>query len=147
VESTEHALRDCSWARKAWFLSPLGVRFLDVENGSMAQRMESLILNAPSDVVDLAAYVAYGIWMSRNSLCFEQNVISLEDMLNRATKSLHDYKLFNLTLATSTGNNAGQVTNWVPPINGNHKLNVDVASPMDNLLGIGAVVRDQHGMV
>ncbi|XP_057444748.1 uncharacterized protein LOC130736993 [Lotus japonicus] len=147
-ETLDHLLRDCPWAKQAWFSSIMGIVWEDNPVGSFVNWFLELIETTPREVVEGVCAVAYAIWRARNRLCFDNKDSVVTDVALFAIQELHEYKCKQQQLGGHAQASASPPSSriWCPPPSGYYKLNVDAAGA-DNDWGLAAVIRDDRGMV
>lgn len=93
AESIEHALRDCPWVRRVWFLSPLGFSWPSNEDQTFQAWCHTILLSAPKEVGEILATFCYYIWKARNALCFEGKSSAEFEVVHQALEALNSYQI------------------------------------------------------
>lgn len=70
-ENVDHAFRDCILASQIWCVSSLGFRFESQNSRSVMEWLESVLLEAPSQIKEMVASILYSIWWARNVKVYE----------------------------------------------------------------------------
>jgi ribonuclease HI len=146
-EDLDHVFKRCNWAKKVWFQSPLGVRLVDSPL-SFISWLDHVISHSTLEVISYVLSLCYGIWFARNKSCFDGKQISAEDIVCKAWNVVDDYNLMlNTHVTYDYLEPSNSPISWNPPPPHCYKVNVDAAGPINNMWGIGVVVRDSDGNV
>lgn len=76
AESIIHALLSCTTAATIWFISLLGLRCVDVVNGTFLDWVDSLAKVLDLDLLSTVGMIAWGIWSQRNDTIHGKKVFS-----------------------------------------------------------------------
>lgn len=110
--------------------------------------LENTIMIAPSEAVEMVISLTYGIWVTKNKKCYENNDIPLQHTIKKALSAVADYKSSLRQDINNGFNNVQRITlRWTPPPTGWYKMNIDAAGPMDGCWGAGTIIRDSNGKV
>jgi len=84
-EDLDHIFMNCWYAKHAWLLSPLRIRFERIPM-SFIDRLENTVSKAPSppDVIVYVLSLCYGLWYARNKVCFEGRNIEEVNIIRKA---------------------------------------------------------------
>ncbi|KAF7824555.1 reverse transcriptase [Senna tora] len=153
LESTEHCLIECPFAKAVWFGSRFHWNFCNVNINSVRQWIEDIlndILKVSRDSErDIAEffYLLWFIWKTRNERVFEGLVGGPMDVIVKANSAVMDF--FEAVKEEElVHSQVFQGARWVTPPHGVVKLNVDAAFDEKNLRGAAAIiVRDDAGIL
>ncbi|XP_048489794.1 uncharacterized protein LOC125491744 [Beta vulgaris subsp. vulgaris] len=94
------------------------------------------------------AFLAWCIWGERNNLVFNQKTTPHKILMDRAERIAKDYGMYSdniyprhLAAAVASPHQ------WMAPLCGSFKLNVDASLMVDGWVGLGVVARDSNGDV
>ncbi|XP_057770772.1 uncharacterized protein LOC130990568 [Salvia miltiorrhiza] len=88
VETLEHALRDCSWARFLWEVSPLCLTHFDGDElWDIPSWFEKIQRIPQKEHHSTFANIAWVIWFARNMLTFQEREFSHVDCLLMAQRA------------------------------------------------------------
>ncbi|KAL2933510.1 hypothetical protein RDABS01_016629 [Bienertia sinuspersici] len=90
--------------------------------------------------------LTWGIWLRRNAWLFERKKPSIENTILKAMSWVGEYEKAN-EATTKLQQIEISSTKWLAPSQGVYKINSDMALLGNNLMGLGAVVRDWVGDV
>ncbi|KAF7828452.1 reverse transcriptase [Senna tora] len=153
LESTEHCLIECPFAKAVWFGSRFHWNFCNVNINSVRQWIEDIlndILKVSRDSErDIAEffYLLWFIWKTRNERVFEGLVGGHMDVIVKANSAVMDF--FEAVKEEELVHfQVFQGARWVTPPHGVVKLNVDAAFDEKNLRGAAAIiVRDDASIL
>jgi hypothetical protein len=132
---------ECEWTKAVWFMSPLGVNFnrSDKHHISFINWLEQNVKQQDNYTLQMVFAKCYQIWTLRNKRWFDGITLPKVRTVNK--KAMDSIFLLNRNLAPISLSRSA--VRWVPPISGHYKLNIDVASPMeDGNWVLAAIVRD-----
>lgn len=77
----DHVFQECIWASQIWFSSPLGFRFASQKLMFVVEWVQTILLEAPSQVKEMVALILYNIWWAKNVKVHEFNHILVSHSL------------------------------------------------------------------
>jgi hypothetical protein len=144
-EDLDHILMNCWYAKQAWPLSPLEIRFEGIPMSFM-DWLENTISKAHSNVIVYILSLCYGLWYACNKICFEGGNIEAVNIVRKAWNIIEDYKEFmNAHVDVEPTISISSPSTWTLPPTSSFKLNIDASGPVDNTWGVGAIVQDSEG--
>lgn len=165
METITHTFMTCPNILRTWFGSSLTIKFPDQPNPNFVNWLFDFILHEDEQIIIQTAAIIYSIWFSRNLSIFENKTLPEEDIILRAEHSIQEYKAATKTdpgqadsmtrssNASTTHNNStactthNNSTKWRRPETGFVKANGDANLKYAGSWGIGAIIRDEEGLV
>lgn len=119
IESIDHVFRDCIWVTHIWLLSPLDLRFENLCDRSFVSCLNSFIMQALEETVELCVSILYGIWWAWNKRCLEDIQNPVPITIDKACSTILEYKRNSLAnpIHRATNKNHLQKSWKVPPEN------------------------------
>ncbi|XP_043724203.1 uncharacterized protein LOC122671166 [Telopea speciosissima] len=153
LETPDHILLNCVFARAVWFASRLSFSppHVDPQIHKAIQGWSSLISKDKiigRETFGLAAHICWSLWKARNDALLGGKQLSRIDVSKQAEFEFEEF----LSISKSSSNPPHARSDpsfkhpWKPPASHGLKLNVD-ASITDNKGGLGYVLRDSSGQV
>ncbi|XP_043697234.1 uncharacterized protein LOC122648024 [Telopea speciosissima] len=158
MESCNHILLDCPFARATWFGSDL--TFIVPSNAP--PRPENLLQawdrfgfpskKSSAEVLSLFSFVCWSLWLARNELIFNHKELSPVEVFSKAQQAFNGFMDIENGKVLNTGQAFGYVETsptpkWKSPSAGTLKLNCDAALPRDSIMGgVGFIIRNHLGI-
>ncbi|XP_057775116.1 uncharacterized protein LOC130994098 [Salvia miltiorrhiza] len=140
-ESMEHALRDCSWVRVLWAVSPIRIQPLGPEEVCSIPAWFEKIRSLPyREVHGLFASLAWATWFTRNMLLFQQKEFSHIECLTFANRALWQNP------SSTQIQNQGATRRFCCG-DEEIKINSDTAIKVGMKIGIGSVLTNREGTI
>ncbi|KAJ1423993.1 Ribonuclease H-like superfamily [Sesbania bispinosa] len=146
-ETTLHLFRDCAWTVNVWSQSPLGIQPLSYNANSAGEWINEILNNASEEHTSIFFALCYEIWHARNKKIFEHHEANIQTMILRAMKANLSTDRSAILNDSRHPISAPHVVKWYPPPNDFFKINVDVAHAVDDMWGIGVIIRNSSGEV
>ncbi|CAD5323156.1 unnamed protein product [Arabidopsis thaliana] len=155
VESVNHLLFTCSFARLVWAISPIPAPPGGEWTNFIYQNMYSLLISNQlypylGGISKVAPWLLWRLWKSRNDLIFKGKEVHAQEVVKRAIEDMEEWsmrqeKLSKPPPAPISGNRRAK---WSPPHSSWVKCNVDGAWSKESLrCGIGWILRDHENQV
>lgn len=136
-ETLEHAFLLCDWTRPVWFASQLQISIDRNRITTLQQWLEgwfNQLQNRP-DFKDYGIMVLsctlWGIWKSRNSVCFEGKEVDPKTTIFQINLLLKDCELYinevSGVIEERVVNSSRVGKYWRPPVSGGLKINCDAS--------------------
>ncbi|KAL8487493.1 hypothetical protein ACS0TY_023974 [Phlomoides rotata] len=119
VETIEHALRDCEWAREFWATSSLNLNIRDISlaDTSIGEWLTEVCHSYSSDEQCSFISLMWSIWFARNKLYFEEVTLEMGFIQVMAANLTSDYRKAAAIAISETGIPiAVDSLNWFPPL-------------------------------
>ncbi|XP_057760300.1 uncharacterized protein LOC130980657 [Arachis stenosperma] len=148
-ETDSHLFRDCTWARRFWFISPFTLRTETATNTSLQQWVQSMLNLFGDESGGLFLCCLHAIWLDRNKIIFDKKHSRPEALLEKAHQAYTEATKADLhvPLLQRTHPESQSANNWRAPEQGRYKVNVNAAIINDRRGGVGVVIRDWEGVV
>lgn len=149
IEHLVHIFFDCTFAASCW--QYVGVAYHMQEVECVSDCLIHKISNDPSEEVEVAAKVLWGIWFFGNRKVWENKVVNNVVAMDWSSKSISDWHMAKRTkcqnqLMDAAWTVARATHKWKPPREGCMKLNVDAAIKLDaQSFSVGLILRDNLG--
>ncbi|XP_043714620.1 uncharacterized protein LOC122662977 [Telopea speciosissima] len=142
VESIEHILLHCSFAKAVWFGCPLLIRIPSDYNCSLSSWIEEWINLKDMDSKDqkqansLCNFIAWTLWLARNDGALGSCRLSLEEVHSASKKTSSQSGVAPVPLMEL----------WKLPSHPFFKLNCDASkNPKSEKQGMGVIIRNYEG--
>ncbi|KAF7140294.1 hypothetical protein RHSIM_Rhsim06G0103400 [Rhododendron simsii] len=155
IESSEHILFLCKWARKVFFASPLAGVFFPNEIGSVlawSLKLKEEIDkgNLEPDIFTKTVFLCWFIWKARNDLVFQSLKQSPVSIVARAMGAWDEFISATETISSTHQSRHSSPPlpsfHWIPPGAGSMKINCDASWSKDLKRGWGGIIlRDDRG--
>lgn len=144
METLEHLFLLCSWSRRSWFLTPMGLQISDYAIRSIEEWIVDFLSSQTPNAEFVMLYVAnhlWSIWKTRCKWIFEH----LEPMLESAVKLTNELmSSLPLGLEPTAGGGGRKKEElqlrWLKPVVGSLKVNCDGAWCKSTQRGGGVLV-------
>ncbi|XP_021737226.1 uncharacterized protein LOC110703748 [Chenopodium quinoa] len=146
IESVNHALFECAYAKDIWDGSDFVDILIDAPNSSFKTTL--LWLSRKLDPIQLTRLLAmaWATWFCRNKRIFANASLSVKYVAVGFVKNVLDYKGYAQKVFNKvSGANPSFASRWNCPPVGMIKINVDAHLAAAGYIGLGAVSRDHHG--
>ncbi|KAI8539114.1 hypothetical protein RHMOL_Rhmol09G0155900 [Rhododendron molle] len=135
IESVEHMLFRCSWAKAIWFACNIKVCGDLGGNASVlkwaADMVDNMTANEATEFMGFAALIAWHIWKSRNNFVFRKikvdpkNTLAAINQARMETSGILEIPNVHM----DTPSTQEDTSTWRAPDRGHFKANCDVAMP------------------
>ena len=140
---------ECSLVSQIWQNSPFASYIEDSPKDSVIAML--LWMKSQLDPNDFLSFVAlaWAAWSYRNSVVFNEAWSNVEVGAVGFLRLVSDYGKYVAAVLKrgGIGDPCVSRSSWIPPGEGVFRLNTDAAMLGDNVIGVGAVIRDSHGHV
>lgn len=149
IEHVRHLFFECLFAIECWQKVGLSFDMSDVEYASSC--MLDVISKENAENIQRMAIVLSGIWFSRNKKIWEGKIISPAIAIDLSNKQVQDWKEANRRRYPGPANTVVPSKEnqevWQPPLQGQHKLNVDASLYKgEGMFRLGMVIRNDAGV-
>ncbi|XP_043714817.1 uncharacterized protein LOC122663178 [Telopea speciosissima] len=158
VETGDHLLLDCPFARAVWFGSTLQYSPLTDVRPTLVDWLHSweeisrMDNRKARESLSRASSIIWYLWRARNELAFHSKQWSPTKVISMAEKAFLEYA--DVWMPSRVGsapspshNNTVLQRSWTAPPSGFIKVNCDTALPVNSSKGgLGVVFRDHNGM-
>ncbi|XP_043705928.1 uncharacterized protein LOC122655704 [Telopea speciosissima] len=149
VESTDHLLQGCAFAKVVQF----GSNLLFIAPSTEELRLACLLqnwdqMNFPnkkrrSEALTLLSFIIWQLWLARNELVFKNICWTPEETIHRAYKAFEEFSAAFIETLGRNSTTPHLNHPWKPPPQGVFKLNCDASLPASSTIsGLGAILRD-----
>lgn len=140
VETDTHALFNCDFARTVWYMVGLQQVVRQEQQNTAFEVFMRVFEACNRDQCVQVGMLAWAIWSRRNKWVWEHINGSAYGVKTMAANCLADWKNAQVK---HLGN---EDPLWRKPMAGWSKLNIDAAVFPDGTIGVGCVLRDEHGL-
>uniref|UniRef100_A0A803LAH5 F-box domain-containing protein n=1 Tax=Chenopodium quinoa TaxID=63459 RepID=A0A803LAH5_CHEQI len=147
-ESILHALFRCSNVKSMWDMSIFAGLLVDAPFSSFVDLLLWVISKVSKDELMLFVSMVWAAWAYRNSVVFGEPWNNRDIGVLGFTKLVGDYSKY-MGAVTPPVRCVAAVSRsgWSPPATGWMRINVDTAVREGWGVGLGAVIRDDHGKI
>lgn len=146
AEDETHVIVHCRAAKSVWKLQPQ-FSFLRSYKGNFLNLFDYIQAKAPSDDLQLWAYMPEAIWGARNRHLFEETQVNPRELVDHIMELVAEYRAAVLTVNPTTTPPAVGECSWSIPPPGFYKVNCDAAVDDEAGCGTGFLVRNSQGNV
>lgn len=145
----------CQHISRTWFGSALNLKILEQPISNLSDWIAHSILNLKEEVNIQIASILYNIWQARNQAIFDEKFIPEETIITRSSCCISEFLAANnpdptqIDLIPNLPSKQQRKTHhkWIPPAPNYLKANSDANLQALGWWGLGAVVRNDEGLV
>lgn len=151
IETVDHLLIYCNYAKAVWFASPLGLRLREDHQLNLQCLLEFWLNNNDDEYcMAMGKAICLAIWKTRNAKFFEHNSSNIQGTLTIAMYWFNLYYNFSedgeteVVVSGISDTRNGDLDVWTPPPNPFIKLNVD-ATWKNSSFACVVIARNSNG--
>uniref|UniRef100_A0A2N9GC67 Reverse transcriptase zinc-binding domain-containing protein n=1 Tax=Fagus sylvatica TaxID=28930 RepID=A0A2N9GC67_FAGSY len=149
AKTSDHILWRCEFAQRVWQQTTISFPPGYATHLTFFDLISCSLNDLQSPAIEVLFTTAWELWNARNALLFEETVITVNDICQKAAGVALEF--LESTAQQAPIDNTQIMTNeakWRPPANDNFKLNVGTHGSTDqHISGLAALIRDSQGLV
>jgi len=155
VETLNHVFMSCPLITRTWFGSCLSLKIMEQPIHDVKDWIANIILTEKEDLIIQIASLTYNIWQARNQQVFEDLTIPEVDIIQRSERCINEFIQANSPSSSPDISPpysdrhvlCPRPKRWIKPEAGWVKANSDANLQQPTKWGLGAIIRDEMGLV